>query len=162
MSSNGAAAELPEDEGSQLPDRQVARAQERADERQWMARAQAMTPMLVEAKLLDLANQMAWADKELKAARDQETQRDITYRKARLVAFHDRECPKVARGSVTVGERDAWVDDQVFEEWAKLREAETRTENAKDHVRMITGVTTTVQTIARLVEQAYNLAGRTS
>jgi len=149
-----------QEETPNLPTNQRQAEEDRRWEREWISKAEAMTPIMVEAKLIDLTNREFWTVKQLKDARDAETEADIAYRKARLRAYAHTDCPKPQRGGATVGERDAWVDAQVVEEWEALRRAETATTSAADYVKLMERVSTKVQTIARLVEQAYNVSGR--
>jgi len=142
--------------------RLVEREKRAAVERYWREKAGSMTPVEVHAKLLELVNDEARAVLALRRARDAETDAFIGYKKARVLAYAREDCPRPSRGGVTVGERDAWVERVTFDEWEVLRRAEGATENATDYVKQVDRTSTKVQTIARLVEQAYNMAGRTN
>jgi hypothetical protein len=118
-----------------------------------------LTPVEVEQKLRGLVNEMYAAQKALAAARDTETQAEITYKRAKAAAFHHSDCPHVSRGGHTVADRDAWVERKVMDEWAHARVATTAREVAQDNLRVVLAVAETVRSLGASVRSAYQLAG---
>lgn len=118
-----------------------------------------LTPVDVERRLRQLVSQITSAQGELRTARDNETEADIAHKKARLVAAHSEDCPKPVRGGTTVGERDEWIDRQVFAEWSAYRRAETQREIAQDALRSVLSVAEVVRSLAASVRTSYEMAG---
>lgn len=118
-----------------------------------------LTPPEVEAKLRACTREMLDAERELRAARDVETDCEIAYRKAHTTAMLSGDCPRVTRGEVTVADRDAWVDERCHGEWRALRLATAGREIAADRIRVTRDITSAVQTIAQMVRQAYSVVG---
>lgn len=118
-----------------------------------------LTPVDVERRLVQLTTQITQAQNELRKARDGETEAEIALKKARLVASHREDCPKVIRGGTTVSERDEWVDRQCFSEWSAYRLAETAREIAQDALRTTLAIAEVVRSLAASVRTAYNMAG---
>lgn len=118
-----------------------------------------LTPVEVEAKLRNLVTEMTTAQRTLAVARDHETTAEIEYKRAKARAFHHSQCPKVTRGGYTVADRDAWIDQQVMDEWAKARVATTAREVAQDNLRVVLAVAETVRSLGASVRSAYSLAG---
>lgn len=118
-----------------------------------------LTPIDIERRLIQLTNQITAAQTELRNARDVETEAEITYKKARLVASHREDCPRPARGGATVGERDEWIHRQTFDEWTAYRRAETSREIAQDALRATLAVAEVVRSLGSSVRTAYTLAG---
>lgn len=118
-----------------------------------------LSPLDVEAKLRGLVTEMSNAQKALRSARDAETQAEIAYKKARARAFHAPDVPHVTRGGVTTGERDAWIEQQVEDEWSTFRLATTGREIAQDHLRVVLAIAETVRSLGASVRVAYGMAG---
>ena len=118
-----------------------------------------LTPVDVERRLIQLTTQITQAQNELRKARDDETTTEIALKKARLVASHREDCPKVTRGGTTVSERDEWVDRQCFSEWSAYRLSETAREIAQDALRTTLAIAEVVRSLAASVRTAYSLAG---
>lgn len=119
----------------------------------------ALNPVQVEQKLRQCVTDLYEAEKQLAEARDAETNAELAYRRYQRQHLLSDECPKVARGTVTVADRDAWVEEQCKEWWEHYRLAQTRCQAAQDHVRTVRDVCSAVQSIASLVRQAYSMAG---
>lgn len=122
--------------------------------------ADTLTPVDVEQKLRGLVNEMYGAQKALARARDDETAAEIELKRARAKAFHHKDCPKVTRGGYTVGDKDAWLDEQVMDSWVAYRIASTARDVATDNLRVVLAVAETVRSLGASVRQAYSLAGQ--
>lgn len=118
-----------------------------------------LSPVDVEAKLRSLVSEMTAAQTALRDRRDAETQAEIAHRRAWVVATHDDKCPKPARGSVTVDERKAWLEEQTLNEWSDYRTATTAREIAQDRLRVVLAIAETVRSLGASVRTAYSLAG---
>jgi hypothetical protein len=119
-----------------------------------------LNPVQVEQKLRQCVTDLYAAEKQLAEARDAETNAELAYRRYHRQHLLSDECPKVARGGFTVADRDAWVEEQCKEWWEHYRLSQTRCQAAQDHVRTVRDVTSSVQSIASLVRQAYSMAGQ--
>ena len=119
----------------------------------------ALTPIGVERKLVNLVTEMTHAQQTLAAARNAETDAEIAYKRAKARAFHHSDCPHVSRGGHTVADRDAWVDTRVMDEWAQARVATTAREVAQDNLRVVLAIAETVRSLGASVRSAYSLAG---
>lgn len=118
-----------------------------------------LTPIDIERRLIQITSQITAAQNTLRQARDVETEADITWHKAKLTASHSDECPKPARGSTTVAERDEWIERRVFAEWSAYRRATTSREIAQDALRAVLAVAETVRSLGASVRTAYAMAG---
>ena len=121
-----------------------------------------LNPVQVEQKLRACVNELYAAEKQLADARDAEVEAEIAYQTTRRRLLLGDDCPKVSRGNVTVADRDAWIDNECADEWMAHRLTTVKCQAAQDHVRTVRDVTSTVQSIASLVRQAYSMAGATS
>lgn len=119
----------------------------------------ALNPVQVEQKLRQCVTDLYGAEKQLAEARDAETNAELVYRRDHRRNLLSDECPKASRGGATVAERDAWVEERCQESFEHYRLAQTRCHAAQDHVRTVRDVTSSVQSIASLVRQAYSAAG---
>jgi hypothetical protein len=120
-----------------------------------------LNPVQVEQKLVQSVRELYAAEKDLAEARDAEVEAEIAYQSSRRRLLLSDACPKVSRGSVTVADRDAWVDNECADEWMSYRLTQVKCQAAQDHVRTVRDVASTVQSIASLVRQAYSMAGTT-
>ena len=118
-----------------------------------------LSPVDIENRLRSLVTEMTGAQRSLAVARDTETAAEITFKRARARAFHHSDCPHVTRGGHTVGDRDAWVDTKVMDEWAQARVATTAREVAVDNLRVVLAIAETVRSLGASVRQAYSLSG---
>lgn len=118
-----------------------------------------LTPVDVERRLIQLVTQITHAQQELRSARDTETETEITYKKARLVAAHRDDCPRPVRGGPTVAERDEWIHRATFAEWTDYRRAETARDIAQDALRTVLAVAEVVRSLGSSVRTAYSMAG---
>lgn len=96
---------------------------------------------------------------DLAKRRDVLTEAEIAFERAEVTAYQDPACPRPVRGGVTVGERDAWIKARVMPEWEARKRAETARDIAQDAIRTQYAVTSTVQSIAKSVQQAFAMAG---
>lgn len=120
---------------------------------------QPLSPHQIEAKLVQSVTELTNAEKALGQARDVEVDCELVYESAKRRAMLSDACPRVARDAATVAERDAWVADQVADEYRAYRLAQVALKAAEDHQRRVREVTSTVQTIASLCKAALSLAG---
>lgn len=118
-----------------------------------------LNPVQVEEKLVGCVRDLYAAEKALAEARDDEVGAEIAYQSKRRRLLLSDECPKVSRGNVTVADRDAWIDSACGDEWMEYRLSAVKCQAAQDHVRTVRDVTSTVQSIASLVRQAFSVAG---
>lgn len=118
-----------------------------------------LTPVSVEAKLRQLVTEITRCQQNLAQARDGETECELVYKKAKLVAAHTDGVPVPRRGSSTVAERDEWIDAQCFDSFSAYRRATTAREIAQDALRATLAITDTVQSIGASVRTAYAMAG---
>jgi hypothetical protein len=121
---------------------------------------QPLNPVEVEQKLRHCIIQLYAAEKTLADCRDSEVNAELHYRSEHRKALLSDDCPKVSRGGVTVTERDAWVEQQCAAAFDSYRRWQAQCQAAQDHVRITRDVTSTVQSIASLVRQAYSMAGQ--
>lgn len=120
-----------------------------------------LTPTEIEQKLRGLVNSMTRAERLLREARDEETDKELLYRAAHRRAMLSDKCPVVSRSGVTTAYRDAWVDEQCSVELRDYKLAQAKCEAAKDHVRTQRDVVSAVQTLAQLWKTAFSVAGQT-
>lgn len=118
-----------------------------------------LSPSEVEDMMVRSVTDLTQAQIDLAKRRDELTDAQIAFERAEVAASHDPACPRPVRGGVTVGERDAWIKSRVMPEWEIRLRAETARDIAQDAIRTQYAVTSTVQSIARSVQQAYALAG---
>lgn len=118
-----------------------------------------LTPVDCERRLRSLVTQMTQAQSELRSARDAEVDKKHEYEAAKRRAFLSAECPKPARGGLTVADREVWVDDQCAEEQRAYDIAVARREAAKDHLQTIRDQSMVVMALLRSLSTAYNVSG---
>lgn len=121
-----------------------------------------LNPVQVEQKLVQSVRDLYAAEQKLAEARDAEVEAEIAYQTAKRRLLLSEDCPKVSRGSVTVADRDAWIDNECADEWMAYRITQVKCQAAQDHVRTVRDVASTVQSIASLVRQAFSMAGVSS
>lgn len=117
------------------------------------------TPAGCDAKQAALVTEITQAQLALGRARNAETQAEIAYKKARLIASHSGDCPKVTRGGHTVADREDWIDQQAFRAWAEYRSATTTKEIANDYLRSLYAVNDSVRSIGAGHRHALSAAG---
>jgi len=118
-----------------------------------------LTPVESEQQISDLIKAAYDAQKTLADARDTETASEIEYKRAKAKTYHRGDCPKVTRGGYTVADKDAWIDEQVMDEWVALKIATTAREVAQDNLRVILAVSESARSLNASVRQAYSVAG---
>ena len=124
------------------------------------SRAEPLTPVQIEGKLRQLVTQITQAQQALAATRDRETGTEIELKRQRIRFGMDPACPAPARGSVTVAQREEWIEGHCFDAWAEHRQATTLREIAQDALRAVLAVSETAQSLNASVRQAYAQAGR--
>lgn len=122
---------------------------------------ESLTPVDVEAKLRQAVTDLTQAQSDLRGARDAETDAELAYQSAHRRTLLSPECPPVRRDGHTAAERDAWVTQQVEDEYATFRRAEARRKAAEDHLRTVREIASTVQSLGAMVRSAYQMAGTT-
>ena len=120
---------------------------------------EALSPVQVEQRLTHSISDLTRAEAALRAARDAETDAEITYRAAFYRATLDKNAPEVSRGGYTVAERDAWVALRCREQWESYRRAQTVREAAQDHLRTVRDITEVLRSLGASVRTAYEGAG---
>lgn len=115
----------------------------------------------IETKLRWLVNELARVQKELAKARDDEVLVRQAWQSKRRRALMSDRCPRTGRGegTVTVAERDAWVDMQCEEEEQVFQLAEVKRESAQDHLRVLRDQAVLVSALAKSVQISMGLAG---
>lgn len=121
-----------------------------------------LTPVDIEQRLIQLITQLTKAQGHLSETRDLETEAEIALKRARIAWAADESCPRPARGSVTIAQREAWIDAKVEAEWEQHRRFVTQREIAVDALRTTREIASVVQTLARSVQQAYSMSGQHS
>lgn len=119
----------------------------------------ALTPVAAEKRLVQLDNAMTQAELALRRARDTEVAKKHEYEAAKRRAFLSAECPKPARGSLTVADRDVWVDDRCADEQRAYDIAVAAREGALDHHRTVRDQAMVAMALLRSVTTAYNMSG---
>jgi hypothetical protein len=65
----------------------------------------------------------------------------------------------VTRGGYTVADKDAWIDEQVMNEWVAYKVATTAREVAQDNLRVLLAVAESWRSLGASVRTAYSVAG---
>ena len=117
-----------------------------------------LTPPVVEDRLRQLVNGIATAQRELAQARRAEVDAEVALRRARAIAWHDPDVPRVTRGGTTTAERDAWIDGRVEDEWVTHRIAVTAREIGQDGLRAVLAQAEVVRSLSASVRASYELA----
>lgn len=107
-----------------------------------------LTVIETEQLLRDVNKALGEAVQELRDARKAELEALRVYRRAYRKAMLSEDCPVVSRGNVTVADRDAWVEDQVEEEWFAHQVAEGARDDAKTHLQTVKEQASVLQSIA--------------
>lgn len=118
-----------------------------------------LTPAQVETKLRQLVSDLTRAQAELSTRRDAATDAEVALKRARLTVGESDDCPRPSRGGATVAQREEWVEARVIDQWEAHRRAQTAQDIAQDALRTTRDIASTVQTLARSVQQAYAMAG---
>lgn len=115
----------------------------------------------VQDRLFAVHQDLASAQRSLKAARDKEVEAAAVLRVARAKAFLDPDCPKPKRGEngVTVADRDTWVDQRTHDEWLAHEVAEATRKAAEDALRVVRDQASVVQSLAGLMKAEMSLSG---
>lgn len=115
----------------------------------------------VQERLYNVHQDLAAAQRSLRAARDREVEAAAALRMARAAAFLDPDCPKPKRGEngVTVADRDAWVDRSTHEAWFAHEVAEATRKAAEDALRVVRDQASVVQSVAGLMKSEMSLSG---
>lgn len=110
-------------------------------------------------RLHSVHQDMAAAQRALRAARDAEVEAVEQLRLATARAILSPDCPRPKRGEngVTVADRDAWVDLQVAAERAKAAGAEAYRKAAEDALRVTRDQASVVQSLSALMRAEMQL-----
>lgn len=111
-------------------------------------------------RLHQVHNDLAAAQRLLRAARDKEVEAVEALRMATARVTLSEECPRPKRGEngVTVADRDAWVDLQVAELRLAAKVAEAHRQAAYDHLQVARDQASVVQSLSALMRTEMNLA----
>lgn len=120
-----------------------------------------LSPHQIEERLRRCVTELTHSEKQLAQARDVEVEAEQVYQAAKRQAMFSPDCPRVERGSVTVADRDAFVDERCADEYRAYRLAQAALQAAQDHQRTVRDTTSTYQSIASLCRTALSLAGTT-
>lgn len=116
-----------------------------------------VTPMEIEGLLRRILNELTKAQLELQSVRDQEVDAKhaylSVYRKAML------ESPRVGRGGMTTGERDAWVAQVAEDEERAYNLAEAKRRAAEDRLRTLRDQAVVLTALAKSVSLSFGMAG---
>lgn len=118
-----------------------------------------LTPIQTETELSRLISAITTAQLDLARFRKSRAVAYVAYRKAKLRAAHDVRCPKVERGSVTVAEREDWIDDQVADEEETLTKWDVMLEIGIEGLRSTLAVAEVVRSLNTSVRAAYGMSG---
>ncbi|MCC5574561.1 hypothetical protein IMZ11_02760 [Microtetraspora sp. AC03309] len=124
-----------------------------------------LTPADTDRFLKRLNNELVRAQMDIRRARKQKADCDEAYQRKRLPLLMSEECPDVGRGAgqVTVEERDAWINSQIYGEYTALRNAKDAMEDAvgygwlvKDQIRVMQSLNNN----AKAIYDTYRGGGR--
>jgi hypothetical protein len=118
-----------------------------------------LTPVEIESRLTNLITAITQAQIDLKAFRCAEVDAEVTYKRAKLTASFDGQCPKVTRGGYTVADRDAWIELQCINQWEAYRRATVAREIEVDHLRVLAIEHESTRSLGASVRTAYAVAG---
>lgn len=116
-----------------------------------------LTPPQAEFAVKRATNKVAAATSEFRRAGDELVAAKIAYRKAVVGAAFDPECPVPRRGEVTVGEREAWINQETALEKDLLFAAEIARETAIEALRSARTEHQGAMAINASVREAYRL-----
>lgn len=110
-------------------------------------------------RLKTVHDDMAAAQRALRACRDKEVEAAEAYRMAMARAVLSEDCPRPKRGEngVTVADRDAWVDQQTAEARFAAAVAEASRKAAEDGLRVARDQASVVQSLSALMRQEMSL-----
>lgn len=113
----------------------------------------------VQERLHTVHQDMAAAQRALRACRDKEVEAKAVLRVAIARATMSPDCPRPKRGEngVTVADRDAWVDNQVHDEWLTAEVAEASRRAAEDALRVSRDQASVVQSLSSLMRAEMQL-----
>lgn len=122
--------------------------------------SQPQTPVSAELALQQFSDALDEARLSLAKARNAEVDAKHAFEKAKRRATLSEACPKVRRGrdgeaSVTVAERDAWVEEKVSGERLVYDLATAARQAAADHLRTLRDQGSIQQSISRSVIGSY-------
>lgn len=111
------------------------------------------------ARLHSVHQDMAAAQRAVRASRDREVEAEAVLRRAIVKATLSDECPRPKRGEngVTVADRDAWVDQQVEDERFGAAVAEAVRKSAEDALRVSRDQASVVQSLSALMRAEMQL-----
>jgi hypothetical protein len=122
-------------------------------------RTEPLTPRETETELSRLISAIATAQLDLARFRKQRANAYIAYRRARTIAAHRPDCPKVERGITTVDERSAWLDAQTEEEHSMLDKWDVMLDIGIEGLRATLATAEVVRSLNSSVRAAYDRAG---
>lgn len=119
------------------------------------------TPVQCETVLAQLYHAVGYAELAMRKVVIALSEAERAYERAHIIAATDPECPVPNRGAggATVGMRDSWIRAMCEDEYAGLTYARDNLEIQKNYQRSLSERISIVQTMARLVMQAYAVVG---
>jgi hypothetical protein len=121
-----------------------------------------LTPVDVDRYLRRLNNALAYAEKELRAARKAEVDAEQAYAEAKQPYLLDPDCPDPSRSGVSMKAQEEWLGAKVPEQYWLYRRRKVVRMNAQDHAKRLDSQVRCIQSINSLVRQMYSLDGRHS
>lgn len=118
-----------------------------------------LTPVDVDRYLRRIHNELAYAERDLRAARNSEVDADEQFAMAKQPLLLDPACPDPTRSGVSKAAQEEWISARVPDPYWAFRRAKVSRMNAEDHARRLDGQIRVLQSINSLVKQMYNLNG---
>ncbi len=119
-----------------------------------------LTPADVDRYLRQIYNELYYARKDLRNARNEEIDALEVYSRARLPLLADPGCPDPNLSSVTVTQQRNWVNDRIPDQWWRYQRAKTARLTASDKVGQLHEQVKCLQSINSIAKQAFDLGGR--
>lgn len=116
-----------------------------------------LNPAQAEFAVKRATNKVAAVTVEFRRAGEELVSAKITYRRARVQAEFDPQCPLPRRGETTVGEREAWIAERTSLEKDALFAAEVARETALEALRSARTEHQGSMAINASVREAYRL-----
>lgn len=120
---------------------------------------EAWTPVQCEAKLSELMNSVAQAEIAMRQCAERELHAKLQLERDHLIASTDPMCPVPMRGGATVAERDDWIRGQEIDAYEHHERMKLELKTQQRYQERLEQQVSMVQTMAKLVMQAYNVMG---
>lgn len=123
------------------------------------SREEPLTPVETERELSRLITAITTAQLDLARFRKARAVAYLAHRKAQVRAAHSKDCPKVERGGTTVAEREAWIEQEVWDEFEAFTKAETMEAIGVENLRATLATAEVTRSLNSSVRAAYGMAG---